>query len=107
MYCILAVANRISASPCTFIGCSLKAGQSQFVDKRLSQRRDGFYVECGAVDGETISNSLFFELERDWTGLLIEANPAYYSKLLAKNRKVGIPRRFRFTFYDKTFPLTL
>jgi len=50
-------------------------GQSAFVDKLLSGRRDGFFVECGAADGESFSNSLFFELERNWTGLLIEANP--------------------------------
>ena len=35
-------------------------GQSAFVDKLLSRRRDGFFVECGAGDGEVNSNSLFF-----------------------------------------------
>jgi len=70
-----------------------------FVDKRLSQRRGGFYVECGAFDGEILSNTLFFELARNWTGLLAEANPAYYSKLLAKNRKVSIRRYFCFCLY--------
>jgi len=47
-------------------------GQSMSIDKLLGGRRNGFFVECGAHDGEHLSNTLFFELERDWTGLLIE-----------------------------------
>ena len=67
-----------------------QAGQSKFVDKLLSGRRDGFFVECGATDGEGLSNSLFFEVERNWTGLLIEANPAYHRTLLDKNRRAYV-----------------
>jgi len=65
-------------------------GQSKFVDKLLLERRNGFFVECGAADGETFSNSLFFELQRNWTGLLIEANPAYHRALLDKNRRAYV-----------------
>ena len=61
-----------------------------FVDKLLAGRRGGFFIECGAADGETYSNSLFFELERNWTGLLIEANPDYHRKLLEKNRRAYV-----------------
>jgi len=69
---------------------SSQVGQSPFVDKLLSGRRGGFFIECGAVDGETLSNSLFFELERNWTGLLIEANPDYHRALLDKNRRAFV-----------------
>ena len=65
-------------------------GQSEWVDERLKQRRNGFFVECGAFDGETYSNSLFFELERNWTGLLVEANPNNYRTLLEKNRNAYV-----------------
>ena len=64
--------------------------QSPFVDKLLSRRRDGFFIECGAADGESFSNSLFFERVRNWTGLLIEANPGYYRQLLNKNRRAYV-----------------
>jgi len=67
-----------------------QAGQAVLVDKLLSRRRSGFFVECGAADGEKFSNSLFFELERNWTGLLIEANPAYHRALLDKNRRAYV-----------------
>jgi len=64
-----------------------QCGQSAYVDKLLSGRRGGFFIECGAADGEKLSNSLFFELERNWTGILIEANPDFYQALLRKNRR--------------------
>ena len=43
-----------------------------------SIKRDGFFIECGALDGETRSNSLLFERFRGWTGLLVEADPVNY-----------------------------
>ena len=47
----------------------------------------GFFIECGGFDGETGSNSLYFEKTRGWSGLLIEADPVFYTKLKSKNRK--------------------
>lgn len=38
------------------------------VDATLRGKTNGFFIEAGAHDGETISNSLFFELNRNWTG---------------------------------------
>ena len=64
-----------------------QVGQSKYVDKLLSGRKGGFFIECGASNGQTLSNSLFFELERNWTGILIEANPVYYRTLLGKRRR--------------------
>lgn len=53
----------------------------------LKSRRNGFFIEAGAFDGESYSNSLFFERERNWTGLLIEPIPRYFNQLRAKNRR--------------------
>ena len=44
-------------------------------------------MECGALDGETSSNTLFLERVRKWNGLLIEANPSSYALLKSKHRK--------------------
>ena len=60
--------------------------QSTFVDKLLNKRRNGFFVECGAAGGVLLSNTLFFETMRNWTGLLIEANPESFRGLTGKNR---------------------
>ncbi|XP_060568196.1 protein Star-like [Ruditapes philippinarum] len=48
---------------------------------------NGFFIESGAYDGEHLSNTLFLERFRNWTGLLIEPNPSLFLKLLRKNRK--------------------
>ena len=69
-----------------------QVGQSQLVDKLLKGRRGGVFLECGAAGGEVLSNSLFFELHRNWTGVLIEGNPQYYRKLLSKNRNAFVVR---------------
>jgi hypothetical protein len=42
----------------------------------------GTYVELGAFQGRAESNSAFFDLCLGWKGLLIEGNPAHYSKLV-------------------------
>jgi len=61
--------------------------QSTYVDNLLSHRRNGFFIECGAADGNRLSNSLFFERERNWTGILIEPNPGYFAAMLNTNRR--------------------
>lgn len=58
-----------------------------FLISFFSWQRNGFFVECGALDGELGSTSLFFERMRNWTGLLVEADPENYRKLKHKNRK--------------------
>ena len=61
-------------------------GQSKKIDAMLSSQRDGFFVEAGAFDGESLSNSLFFELERNWTGLLIEPVPTLHQSIVSRRR---------------------
>jgi hypothetical protein len=61
---------------------------ANYVDRVLHGRHNGFFVECGAFDGESASNSLFFETDRNWTGLLVEANRRLFKQILTKNRKV-------------------
>ncbi len=43
---------------------------------------EGFYLEMGAFDGVAESNSRFFERCLGWSGLLIEASPPIFSKLV-------------------------
>ena len=52
-------------------------GQAKFLDMVVFKGRvtDGFFVEAGADDFTTDSNTLFFEVIRGWTGLLVEPNP--------------------------------
>ena len=65
-----------------------QSGQSAFMDKLLNSKRNGFLIEAGAFDGEFQSNSLFFETQRDWNGILIEPVPRFFEKIIKKNRKL-------------------
>lgn len=64
--------------------------QDEFVDKYFQKFRNGIFLEVGAADGITFSNTLFFERERNWTGVLIEANRKLYSSLVTLRRKAYI-----------------
>lgn len=61
--------------------------ESQVVDGLLN-RTNGYFVECGASDGVTYSNSLYFEASKQWTGLLIEANRGMFQNLIKTERNV-------------------
>ncbi|XP_068248791.1 protein Star-like [Palaemon carinicauda] len=61
--------------------------QSEIAKEFLGGMKDGFFVEVGAADGEWLSNTLFFERELGWRGLLIEATPKFFESLQKKNRK--------------------
>ena len=70
-------------------------GQPYEVEKILGlngtqKDKKGFFIEAGAVDGEYLSNTLFFEMKYDWTGLLVEPNPAQLKELYTKHRKAYI-----------------
>ncbi|CAG5117162.1 unnamed protein product [Candidula unifasciata] len=62
-------------------------GQSKIIDDLLGSQKDGFFVELGAGDGETNSVSLFFERERNWGGVLVEANESKHRQAVGKRRK--------------------
>ena len=63
--------------------------------------KNGFFIEAGANDGVTYSNTLFFEKYKNWTGILIEPIPELAHKCRAnRNRCVVeqvalVPRNFR------------
>ncbi len=61
-----------------------QGGQDWFVDILLRGKRNGYFIEIGANDGETFSNSLFFEEKRGWTGACVEPNPAQFEKLIKR-----------------------
>ena len=66
-----------------FLGASFSLNK---LDKKLEKYLDfdhGFFVELGANDGVTQSNSLYFELRRNWRGVLIEPSPYNFHKCMA------------------------
>ena len=81
------------------ISCALSTLTSQFGEDRLllptllqaargggDGPRAGTFVELGALDGTTWSNTLVLERCFGWRGLLIEANPMNFYKLNQSTR---------------------
>ena len=62
-----------------------QCGEDRWIDENLSLPESGFFVDVGAGDGVTSSNTLTFE-QRGWRGLCIDADPRSYLKLLLQRR---------------------
>jgi FkbM family methyltransferase len=60
-------------------------GQDRWVIETFGRLHGGFFVELGAGDGRTHSNTLTLERDYRWRGLLIEANP-HYAELIRMRR---------------------
>ena len=56
--------------------------QVKMVAELFNDQKDGFFIEAGAYDGEVFSNSLYFELQKGWTGVLVEPNPDALEELV-------------------------
>uniref|UniRef100_A0A6C0AQV3 Methyltransferase FkbM domain-containing protein n=1 Tax=viral metagenome TaxID=1070528 RepID=A0A6C0AQV3_9ZZZZ len=63
-----------------------QAGEDEFLNSNyFKNKRDGIYIELGALDGTLYSNTKFFEDQLGWKGILIEPHP-YKFQDLKKNR---------------------
>jgi len=62
-------------------------GQDKYLNEYLFKNKiNGIFVEVGAHDGISFSNTYFFEKHLNWRGLCIEPNPNIFNKL-KNNRK--------------------
>ena len=66
--------------------------QDLFVLYSLSEKRDGFFVEFGATDGMTLSNTYLLEARYGWTGILSEPARSWHADL-KNNRRCAIDFR--------------
>lgn len=60
----------------------------QSLDKKIEKflnYRNGFYIELGAHDGITQSNTFYYEKNKNWKGILIEPTKHIFEKCI-KNR---------------------
>ncbi|XP_052237875.1 uncharacterized protein LOC127849195 [Dreissena polymorpha] len=64
----------------------LQYGQDKYISNIFGSKRNGFFVEIGAYDGQFLSNTLLLEMKNNWTGLLIEAIPHMFSLIASVNR---------------------
>tara|TARA_Y100000310_G_scaffold334373_1_gene414021 strand:- start:3200 stop:3925 length:726 start_codon:yes stop_codon:yes gene_type:complete len=65
-------------------------GQDKLIDEKIFKgKKNGIFVDVGAHNGVTISNTCFFEKYRAWTGICIE--PSVAANELVKTRPNSIP----------------
>jgi FkbM family methyltransferase len=56
--------------------------QDIYLDTKIFQKKkNGFFLDIGAHDGITYSNTYFFEKHREWKGICIEPLPNVFKKL--------------------------
>ena len=65
-------------------------GQDKFVDEYLQFKENGIFIEIGAHDGRSCSNTLFFEENRNWKGICIEPGPEEFKKLTENRKSINI-----------------
>ena len=51
--------------------------------KNIGEKRNGYFVEFGAGDGITFSNSYMLETEFGWTGIVVEPSRTFAPKVTA------------------------
>ena len=64
--------------------------QDKFIDEFFNQKTNGFYIDIGSHDGSYISNTLFFEQFRSWSGICIEPGPKEFEHLKNFRKSINI-----------------
>ena len=67
-------------------------GQDKWViEEALPDLRDGYFVDLAATDGVFMSNTKVLECQLGWTGICIEPNENYFSKLRVNRGCICLP----------------
>jgi FkbM family methyltransferase len=65
-----------------------QSGQDKYLIENIFQdKKNGIFVDVGAYDGITYSNTYYLEKEKGWSGICIEPNPNVFESLV-RNRKL-------------------
>lgn len=70
--------------------CSIKSRsqdteENDMITYFFKDKKEGFYIEMGALDGQKFSNTLVLHQCFNWNGLLLEASPVNFEKLKANS----------------------
>lgn len=65
-------------------------GADLWVAETLHYRRDAYFLEFGALDGMTASNTAMLEKTLGWKGIAVEANPTYYPEVCASRSCITV-----------------
>lgn len=77
--------------------------QDLWVLYELDEKRAGYFVEFGATNGVTMSNSHLLENHYGWDGIVVEPNPDYHDRL-GHERRCTISHECVFSRSGETMP---
>jgi FkbM family methyltransferase len=63
---------------------------SDFAAEYFKDKKNGVYIDVGANDGITWSNSLTFEINHNWKGICIEPHPGAFKKLQTNRKSINL-----------------
>ena len=65
--------------------------QDEFLNEVVfNNKKNGYFIDIGAHNGQTFSNSLFFELNNNWEGICIEPNPNVFKELNSFRKSINL-----------------
>ena len=65
--------------------------QDQYLYENIFKgKRNGVFVDIGAHDGVTLSNTYFFEKNMGWTGICVEPIPEVFARLKASRKCICV-----------------
>ena len=68
-----------------------QCGQDKYVNEHFfKNKKNGFFVDIGAHDGVSLSNTYFFEKELGWSGICVEPHPQRFKELALNRAKKTI-----------------
>lgn len=82
LICLTSIGSNGYEYPRPIEGYYSQRGQDKFLNEVIFKNmRGGFFVEVGAHDGISFSNTYFFEKNLEWTGICVEPNSGVFEKL--------------------------
>jgi FkbM family methyltransferase len=63
--------------------------QDKFADIYFRKKQNGFFLDIGANDGISCSNTFFLEKERGWSGICIEPIPDVFNQLNSIRKSIN------------------
>jgi FkbM family methyltransferase len=107
----LRVRNKLLRTICEPIGVGRfsKMALNNLDDKLQAYLKSspGYFVEAGANDGVTQSNTYFLEKVRGWKGVLVEPIPELYSKCVVNRRRSKVYNRALVSTGNEKKPITM
>lgn len=65
--------------------------QDEFLNNEIfKNKKNGVFIDIGAHNGISLSNTYFFEKELNWSGICIEPNPKLYDTLCKNRNSINI-----------------